>query len=49
MAGNVNSTNISFSSKQWQIFRALIVGALDGMKAVLGDELPWLWAALMSI
>jgi SRSO17 transposase len=32
-----NSTDISFASKLWQVFRAVISGALDEMGAVLGD------------
>jgi hypothetical protein len=32
-----NSTDISFASKLWQVFRAVITGALDGLKAVLGN------------
>jgi SRSO17 transposase len=32
-----NSTDISFASKLWRVFRALISGALDELRAVLGD------------
>jgi len=32
-----NSTDISFSSKLWEVFRAVITGALDELRAVLGD------------
>lgn len=32
-----NSTNISFAGKLWHVFRAVITGALDSLKAVLGD------------
>ena len=32
-----NSADISFSGKLWQVFRAVITGALDELKAVLGD------------
>jgi len=32
-----NSTDISFAGKLWQVFRAVISGALDGLKAILGD------------
>ncbi|HSN23671.1 MAG TPA: transposase, partial [Methylomicrobium sp.] len=32
-----NSTTISFAGKLWQVFRAVITGALDGLKAVLVD------------
>ena len=32
-----NSTDISFAGKLWQVFRAVITGALDSLKAVMGD------------
>lgn len=32
-----NSMDISFASKLWRVFRAVITGALDDLKAVLGD------------
>ena len=32
-----NSTDISYASKLWQGFRAVISGALDGLKSVMGD------------
>ncbi len=32
-----NSTDISFAAKLWQVFRAVISGALDELKSVLGD------------
>jgi hypothetical protein len=32
-----NSADISFSSKLWQVFRAVITGALDELRVVLGD------------
>jgi hypothetical protein len=32
-----NSQGISFASKLWQVFRAAITGALDELKAVLGN------------
>jgi hypothetical protein len=32
-----NSTDISFAGKLWQIFRAVITGALEDLKAVMGD------------
>jgi hypothetical protein len=32
-----NSTDISFASKLWQVFRAVITGVLDELRAVLGD------------
>ena len=32
-----NSADISFAGKLWQVFRAVITGALDELRAVLGD------------
>ena len=32
-----NSTDISFAGKLWQVFRVVISGALDGLKAILCD------------
>jgi len=32
-----NTANISFAAKLWQVFRAIITGALDKLKAILGD------------
>lgn len=32
-----NSADISFAGKLWQVFRAVITGALDSLKAVMGD------------
>jgi len=32
-----NSTDISFAGKLWRVFRAVICGALDGLKAISGD------------
>ena len=32
-----NSTEITFINKLWKVFRAIISGALDEMKTVLGD------------
>ena len=32
-----NSADISFASKLWQVFRAVIAGALDELRVVLGD------------
>ena len=32
-----NSTDICFAGKLWQVFRAVISGALDELRAVLGD------------
>ena len=34
-----NSTDISYASKLWRVFRAVITGALDELKAVLGDAI----------
>ena len=33
-----NSADISFAGKLWRVFRAVITGALDGLKAVMGDD-----------
>lgn len=33
-----NSTDISFVGKLWQVFRAVITGALDGLKAIMGED-----------
>lgn len=41
-----NSTNINFAGKLWQVFRAVITGALDGMKAVLGDAVTVMMDAI---
>ena len=32
-----NSTDISFAGKLWQVFRAVITGALEGLTAVMGE------------
>jgi SRSO17 transposase len=32
-----NSANISYAAKLWQVFRAIITGALDGLKTIVGD------------
>jgi SRSO17 transposase len=32
-----NSANISFAAKLWQVFRAIITGALDELKTIVGD------------
>ncbi len=32
-----NSTDISFASKLWRLFRAVITGALDELRVILGD------------
>ena len=34
-----NSTDIRFANKLWQVFRAIITGALDELKALLGDRI----------
>ena len=36
-----NSTEITFISKLWKVFRAIISGALDKMKTVLGDAVTF--------
>jgi SRSO17 transposase len=41
-----NSTDISFAGKLWQVFRAVITGALDGLKAVMGDAVAILINAI---
>jgi hypothetical protein len=32
-----NSADISFACKLWQVFRAVITGAVEGLKAIMGD------------
>lgn len=39
-----NSTDISFAGKLWLVFRAVITGALEGLKAVMGDAVDILMA-----
>jgi hypothetical protein len=34
-----NSADISFAARLWQVFRAIITGALDELKTILGDAL----------
>jgi hypothetical protein len=34
-----NSGDISFAGKLWQVFRAVITGALEGLKVVMGDAI----------
>lgn len=34
-----NSADISFAGRLWQVFRAIITGALDELKAILGDAI----------
>jgi hypothetical protein len=38
--------DISFAGKLWQIFRAVISGALDGLKAVLGGAITLVMEAI---
>jgi len=42
-----NSTDISFASKLWQVFRAVITGALDELGVVLGDAATLVMKPLM--
>ena len=32
-----NSADISYAGKLWQVFRAIITGALDELQGILGD------------
>ncbi|MDP3931200.1 MAG: transposase, partial [Methylococcaceae bacterium] len=41
-----NSTDISFAGKLWQVFRAVITGALEGLKAVMGEAVDILMATI---
>jgi hypothetical protein len=41
-----NSTDISFAGKLWQVFRAVITGALEGLTAVLGDAVARVMEAI---
>jgi SRSO17 transposase len=41
-----NSTDISFAGKLWQVFRAVICGALDGLKEILGDAVTMVMDAI---
>jgi len=41
-----NSMDISFAGKLWQVFRAVICGALDGLKAMLGDAVAMVMDAI---
>lgn len=41
-----NSTDISFAAKLWQVFRAIITGALDELKSVLGDAVALVMEAI---
>ncbi len=34
-----NSADINFAGRLWQVFRAIITGALDQLKAILGDAI----------
>jgi len=40
---SANITNIDFVARLWPCFRALISGALDDLKVLLGDTVPWSW------
>ena len=35
-----NATSIDYSTRLWQVFHAVIIGALDEMKIRLGDMVP---------
>jgi SRSO17 transposase len=41
-----NSTDISFAGKLWQVFRAVMTGALDGLKTVLGNTVDMVIEAI---
>ena len=41
-----NSTDINFAAKLWQVFRAVVCGALDGLKAILGDAVTMVMDAI---
>ena len=41
-----NSMDISIADKLWQVFRAVICGALDGLKAMLGDAVAMVMDAI---
>ena len=41
-----NSKDISFAGKLWQVFRAVICGALDALKAILGDAVTMVMDAI---
>ena len=41
-----NSADIHFAGKLWQVFRAVITGALDSLKAVLGDAVALVMEAI---
>jgi SRSO17 transposase len=41
-----NSADISFAGKLWQVFRAVISGALDELKAVLGEAVTLVMHAI---
>jgi SRSO17 transposase len=41
-----NSTDISFAGKLWHVFRAVITGALDSLKAILGDAVAMMMDAI---
>ena len=41
-----NSTDISFAGKLWQVFRLVLAGAMDSLKAVLGDAAALVMATI---
>ena len=41
-----NTTDINFAGKLWQVFRAVICGALDGLKTILGDAVTMVMDAI---
>jgi SRSO17 transposase len=41
-----NSTDISFAGQLWQVFRAVMTGALDGLKTVLGNTVDMVMEAI---
>ena len=41
-----NTTDINFAGKLWQVFRAVICGALDDLKAILGDAVAMVMDAI---
>jgi SRSO17 transposase len=42
----VNSADISFAGKLWQVFRAVMSGALDSLKTILGDTVALVMATI---
>jgi SRSO17 transposase len=45
---STNLTQLDFAARLWQFFRALITGALDELKDLLGDAVPSVLAAIES-